>query len=140
MQIIITYQTEDGGVAVVRPAPGVSLETVIERDIPAGVQTKTIKESDLPDRHFRAAWEFDRSSGVKVSVEKAKECQRNLWRKLRAPKLAALDLEFMQAVEDSSPSRRNTIKAQKQALRDVTTTELPDDLEAIKNTVPQILL
>lgn len=139
MKQVITHPYLDG-VAVTTPAPGVPIEDVLKKDIPEGVSRSVINAEDLPDRYFRNAWEYDGPKGVKVNVGKAKEVQRNKWRKMREAKFAALDIEFMQAVEDSSPARRNEIKSRKQALRDVTLTELPDDLEGIKNTIPEILL
>lgn len=138
MSQVITHPYLDG-VAVTTPAPGVPIELVMERDIPAGVSRSVTNLADLPDRYFRDAWEYDGVKGVKVNVEKAKEVQRNKWREMRKPKLAALDIESIIATEDASPARRNEIKSKKKALRDVTLTELPDDLEAIKNTIPEPL-
>jgi hypothetical protein len=138
MTTVIVYQDGDG-VAVVYPTGEISLEEVAEKDLPAGASRAFIDSAELPDYYFREAWEYDGPKGAKINVEKAKGVQSNLWRRLRAPKLAALDIEFMQAIEDANPARRNTIKAKKQALRDVTETPLPDDLEGIKNTLPTIL-
>ncbi len=139
MSKCFTYKFGDG-VAVTYPAPGVSIEDAMQHpDIPKGVSLAVMETKDLPDRYFRAAWEFDGPKGVNVNIEKAKEVQRNVWRKLREPKLAALDIEFMQALEDASPTRRNAIKEKKNALRDVTLIELSDDLDAIKNHIPEIL-
>lgn len=140
MQTVITYQTEDGGVAVVYPAPGQDLERVIEQCVPEGVSRAITTADNLPDRYFRDAWEYDGPQAVKVNVEKAKEVQRNVWRKMREPKLKALDLEVMKAVERGDAKRRSKLADDKQALRDVTETPLPDDLDGIRNTVPDILL
>ena len=57
----ILYPTDDGGVAVIVPAPECSL-TVAEiaaKDVPAGKPYKIIDTSEVPsDRTFRAAWEY----------------------------------------------------------------------------------
>jgi hypothetical protein len=45
----------------------------------------------------------------------------------------------MRAVESGNTELQQEIAAKKQALRDVTKTELPDTLEGIKNTWPEIL-
>lgn len=56
------YQTDEGGIAVVIPAPECSLtiEETALKDVPSGVKYKIIDVSDLPpDRDFRNAWEYD---------------------------------------------------------------------------------
>ena len=53
---------------------------------------------------------------IKVDMAKAKEIHRKNIRDARAPKLAALDVEFQRAIEDGSSTE--TIVKQKQALRD----------------------
>ena len=135
----IIYQTEDGGCAVIHPAPGVALEKVLAADVPPGVQRAIVNASDLPpDRYFRPAWKV-RNGKVEIDVECAKECQRNVWRKLRTPKLAALDIEVMKAMETGNAARRKELSALKESLRDVTATPLPDDLEGIRNAMPDVL-
>ena len=52
----IIYPTDDGGVAVIIPAPECGL--TIEQ-IAAGKPYKIVDVSDIPsDRTFRAAWEY----------------------------------------------------------------------------------
>lgn len=136
---VITYQEGDI-VAVVYPSPGVSIEDAVAASVPEGVPFSVVNAEDLPDRYFRDAWEFNGPTGAKVNVEKAKEVQRNVWRRIRASKLEALDLEVIKAVERGDAKRRNAIAAEKQALRDVTGHPLPDDLEGIKATIPDILI
>jgi hypothetical protein len=63
MQRII-YKTEDGGVAVIVPAPEYlethTIEELAEKDVPAGVPFKIVDVSDIPeDRTFRNAWEYE---------------------------------------------------------------------------------
>jgi len=67
----IIYPTDDGGVAVIIPAPECLQEHTIEeiaaKDVPAGKPYKIINASDLPaDRTFRNAWEavIDEPDGV----------------------------------------------------------------------------
>jgi hypothetical protein len=73
------------------------------------------------------------------NFEKAKEIQRDKWRKERTAILEKLDVEYMRADELNNTSLKQQIASQKQALRDVTEITLPDDLESIKNTWPAIL-
>lgn len=57
----IIYQTDDGGVAVITPAPeAVSLygiDAIAKKDVPTGKPYKIVDVSELPaDRSKRAAW------------------------------------------------------------------------------------
>lgn len=59
----IIYPTDDGGVAIVIPAPEaletMTIEEIAAKDVPAGKPYKIINTSDVPtDRTFRDAWEF----------------------------------------------------------------------------------
>lgn len=112
-------------------------------------QIKKLKDENTPYGNIEDISDFDdfffdtyrvSSSGeVSVDFTKAKEIQKNKWRDLRAPILEKLDIEYMRALEVGDTSKQELIKSQKQALRDVTSIELPDSLEEIKNTVPDIL-
>lgn len=56
----IVYPLDGGGVAVVVPAPGVTLERLILRSVPAGSPYLVVPVSDIPvDRTFRQAWTAD---------------------------------------------------------------------------------
>ena len=57
----IIYPTDDGGVAIIVPAPdcGMSIEDIAKKDVPAGKDYRIVNASDIPDdRTFRNAWEF----------------------------------------------------------------------------------
>jgi hypothetical protein len=57
----IIYPTDDGGVAVIVPAPecGLTIEEIAAKDVPAGKTFKIVDVSDIPsDRTFRNAWEM----------------------------------------------------------------------------------
>jgi hypothetical protein len=57
----IIYPTDDGGVAVIVPAPecGLTIEEIAAKDVPAGKTYKIVDVADIPsDRTFRNAWEF----------------------------------------------------------------------------------
>jgi hypothetical protein len=57
----IIYPTDNGGVAVIVPAPecGLSIEAIAAKDVPAGKPFKIVDVSDIPeDRTFREAWEW----------------------------------------------------------------------------------
>jgi hypothetical protein len=59
----IIYPTDDGGVAVIIPAPEYLVDHTIEelaaKDVPAGKPYQIVDVSDIPtDRTFRNAWEY----------------------------------------------------------------------------------
>ena len=57
----IIYPTDDGGVAIIVPAPecGLTIEAIAAKDVPAGKPYKIVDVADIPsDRTFRNAWEY----------------------------------------------------------------------------------
>ena len=59
----IIYPTPEGGVTILTPAPEYmethTLEELIAKDVPEGVEFKIIDTADVPtDRTFRNAWEY----------------------------------------------------------------------------------
>jgi len=61
----IIYPTDDGGVAILIPAPewlakeGNTLEALAAKDVPAGKPWQIVDVANVPtDRTFRAAWEY----------------------------------------------------------------------------------
>jgi hypothetical protein len=61
----IIYPTDDGGVAIIVPAPewlsqeGNTIELLAVKDVPEGKPYKIVDVSDIPtDRTFRNAWEY----------------------------------------------------------------------------------
>ena len=57
----IIYETDDGGVAVIVPAPEYLLTNTIEqlaaKDVPAGATYEIVEDDVVPsDRTFRGAW------------------------------------------------------------------------------------
>jgi len=83
------------------------------------------------DRTFRGAWQFD-GNAVEIDMDKARDIHRDNLRAERAPKLAALDVAYMKALEQGHVT--TTIAAEKQALRDVT-----DDARIADATTPDAL-
>jgi hypothetical protein len=59
----IIYPTDDGGVAIIIPAPEClqkhTIEEIAAKDVPAGKPYKIVDVADIPtDRTFRNAWEY----------------------------------------------------------------------------------
>lgn len=58
----IIYKTDEGGVAVIVPAPEcpLSVEETAKKDVPSGKAYKIVDTDTVPsDRTFRNAWEVD---------------------------------------------------------------------------------
>ena len=74
-------------------------------------------------------------SMIKVNMDKAREIKKDMIRAERAPKLAALDVAYMKALEQGHVT--TTIAAEKQALRDatddpaITAAATPEELKAV---------
>lgn len=74
---------------------------------------------------------------ITVNMEKALEIKKEMIRAERNPKLVALDVDFMRAVELGDTEAQATIAAKKQALRDATddpalmAATTPDELKAV---------
>lgn len=105
------------------------LGVVDDTDMPdGGCQNKT----SMAAAHFRDAWDFD-GSKIHVDMPKAREVHKGRLRAMRAPKLAALDVEQL---------RGRDVAAQKQALRDCTAdpriaaAKTPAELLAV---IPEVL-
>jgi hypothetical protein len=57
----IIYPTDNGGVAVIIPAPdcGLTIEEIAAKDVPEGKTFKIVNATDIPaDLTFRNAWEY----------------------------------------------------------------------------------
>jgi hypothetical protein len=95
---------------------------------------RRIKTDDIPaDRSFREAWAHD----LTVDMDKARDIYKGVLRQARAPLLQALDVEYQRADERADAAAKQSVAAQKQALRDVTAdpaiaaAKTPDDLKAV---------
>ena len=166
MDKVIVVKNDDGSVAVVHPAPAMFdinsrdrnelhakgtlhinatddqvYDFIILRSKLEGKSYRKAQLTALPtDRVFRNAWTDDNpTETVDIDLPKAKEIKKDYFRELRKPKLDALDVEFMRAVEVDDKRLQKEISDKKQALRDVTSLELPDDIEALKAFTPDIL-
>lgn len=118
MQVII-YTNDNGGVATCIPTGEISIDAVMNKDVPAGRGARIVSMFDLPNQHndFYDAWEMDAES-VTVNLDKAKEITKNRLRAERTPLLAAQDVAFQRALETGADT--TAIVAEKQRLRDIT--------------------
>ena len=118
MQVII-FSNDNGGVATCIPTGEISIEAVLEKDVPKGRGARIVNYTDLPnqDNDFYDAWEMD-STSVTVNLTKAKELTKTRLRTERTPLLAAQDVLFQRALETGADT--TAIVAEKQRLRDIT--------------------
>lgn len=133
MQVII-FKNDNGGVSTCIPTGELSIEAVLEKDVPKGKGARIVDQNSLPrDNDFYDAWEMDDSS-VTVNLAKAKEITKNRLRTERAPLLAAQDVLFQRALESGADT--SAIVAEKNRLRDITkladSATTLDELRAIK--------
>lgn len=101
-----------------------------------------ISRDQIPgDRTFRNGWEA-KDGSISFNLDKCKEIHRDKLRRLRAPKLLVLDVQYMLADERGDVTTKREIAAQKQVLRDITAlpeieaAKTPDELKRI---LPQVL-
>jgi len=140
MAKIIAYNN-GGGVGVIIPVLDneSKITEFASTNVEAGVEYIIIDNSELPkDQTFRDALEIN--GGLKLNSDKAKAIWKNKWREARKPLLASLDIEFMKAVETADTAKQAEIALKKQALRDVTQTEIVGNTpEEIKAVWPSVL-
>lgn len=141
----IVYKRPDGGVSIMKPYgddPDKALERLRQFIPPDAIDVQEMDVADVPeDRTFRDAW---RLSGGKIAhdMEHCRAIHRDHLRALRAPKLAALDVEYQRADEAGDAARKSSIAARKQALRDVTADPRIDAAttpEELKMVTPEAL-
>lgn len=83
------------------------------------------------DRTFRGAWQFN-GAVVEIDMAAAKEIHKDNLRQERAPRLEALDVAYMKALEAGTGAAE--IAAQKETLRNIT-----DDARIAAATTPEEL-
>ncbi len=137
MQAII-FTNENGGVATCIPTGEISIDAVMDKDVPKGRGARIVNITDLPNQYndFYDAWEMDATS-VTVNKAKAVELTKKRLRAERTPLLAAQDVAFQRALESGADT--SAIVAEKQRLRDITNLATEDktleELRALKAEV-----
>jgi hypothetical protein len=137
MQAII-FTNDNGGVSTCIPTGEISIDAVMEKDVPKGRGARIVNIVDLPNQYndFYDAWEMDATS-VTVNKAKAVEITKKRLRAERTPLLAAQDVAFQRALESGADT--SAIVAEKQRLRDITNLATEDktleELRALKAEV-----
>ena len=127
----IIFTNDTGGVATCIPTGEISIEAVMEKDVPKGKGARIVNLADLPNQYndFYDAWEMDATS-VTVNKAKAVEITKKRLRIERTPLLTAQDVLFQRAQESNSDT--TAIVAEKNRLRDIT------DLATESKTLEQL--
>lgn len=111
----VIFQNDAGGVSIIVPAPGATLEEVLTA-VPAGKAYEVVNVDDIPDdRTFRDAWHHDTSpepQKIAVDVTKAKDIAHELRRAARTQEFAPLDVKV------TIPGEAAGAESQRQAVRD----------------------
>lgn len=136
-------EREDGGVSVlVMQDDADPAEEIAKWQTSSAVRAtgnRTLSDDEIPsDRTFRDAWGHDLS----VDIPKAREIHKQRLRQMRAPKMAALDIEFTRALGKGDQGEAARVEAERQKLRDVTTDPMIDAAktpEELKAAIPNIL-
>lgn len=125
----IAFKRPDGGLSIINPtinthpvSEGITEDQALERawkDVPPDAINPIVVDDAPSDRSYRNAWTHDGSAIVHDMI-KARELHKDILRARRAPKLADLDIAYQRADEDGDSAKKQTIAAQKRALRDVT--------------------
>lgn len=132
---VIIYPQENAKLAVIIPTGEV--EDCI-KDVPQDTPYAIVDSLEGVDNDYFDGFIYEDGQAV-ADIAKVKNIHLNKFRAARAPKLASLDVQFMRAVEQGDSAKQAEIATAKQKLRDITKTPLPDTLEEIKATWPEIL-
>ena len=131
----IIYSQVSGKLAVIIPTGDVN-DCI--KDVPEGVEYAVVDDLGSLDNDYFDAFEYA-DLAIVCNIEKAKNIHLDKFRAARKPKFEKLDVDYMKAIETEDSVKAAQIAVQKQELRDVTKIPLPDDLEGIKSTWPDIL-
>ena len=130
----------DGSVAIMTTVDDAKPEDCIAKWADSGaanvVSIHPIDAGDIPqDRTFRDAWVYN--GKFSHDMPRAREIHRDKMRRVRAPLLAALDIEAIRASEAGDTTKAQDVARRKQALRDVTAdpridaARTPEELKAV---------
>lgn len=118
----IIYTNDDGGVSIVIPAEGVTLDKLLEKSVPNGADYEVVAVSEISsDRTFRNAWEKG-AGGIATNLVKALVIAQDNVRGVRTTKLEELDVLAIRADEVVDATAKAEIVAKKNIARDS-----PDD-------------
>lgn len=131
----IIYPQADNKLAVIIPTGDVN-DCI--KDVPSETPYAIVDDLSGVDNDYFDGFIYEDGEAV-PHIPTCKKIHLDKFRAARAPKLAALDIAFMKAVETADTEKQAEISAGKQVLRDITKTPLPDTLDEIKAVWPEVL-
>ena len=148
----IIYTQPNGGLCVIHPFDAEQrkdesedefIARIAKKDVPPdATDVQIVDATAIPaDRTFRNAWK----AGVGIithDMDKAREIHKDNLRRMRAPRLAALDVAYQRADESGDIAEKRRIAAEKQMLRDVTADQriaAATDIAELKIAIPEVL-
>lgn len=136
----IIYTNSENKLCVVIPAPDcqLSLEQIIQKDVPPNTQYTVIDDVDLPqERTFRGAWEEDAANAsITINIDEAKNITHEIRRKSRAKEFEPYDkiiaLQIPGNNSADAETQRALIRTKYEAIQqDIDSASSVDDLSAI---------
>lgn len=136
--LIIHENKETGGICITKPVND-SIDEALAKAVPEDVPYFIVKDSFIPDDYtFRNAWVIDfnsKDSVIEIDLEKAKLIAADILRQGRDEKLQIIEGKMVTAFIGGDTAKLNDLKAQKQALLDITepakTAQSIDELKAL---------
>lgn len=134
----ILFPQSQNKLAILIPTGEIPIDQVIAKDLPVNTPYSVVDSIENVDSDYFDGYIYENGNAI-ADIEKCKAIHLDKFRTARIPKFATLDVEFIRAIEQSDVKKQAEITAQKQALRDVTKTPLPNTLPEIKAVWPDIL-
>lgn len=138
----IAFRQANGKLGLLYPVDKkLTVEEAVTIALPEGTEYKEVSAINI-DNDFFDCYYFDHNSedGALFDSDLAKEMWKDKWRKSRKPKLEALDVDFVRALESGDKDKISEIVDKKTALRDVTDIYIDGNTpEEIKAVWPDIL-
>jgi len=117
----IVYINPDSSITVIVPAPSSDINELVKLQVPEGASYRIMNTSDIPFRDdYRPSWKVDNAFKIYHDLSVAKEIHKERIRKLRVPKLEALDIKYQRADEDGDLELKKAIVLKKKKLRELT--------------------
>lgn len=113
----IIYPSDEGGVAIIVPAPGCNLtiEEVAKKDVPGGKPYQIVLAADIPsDRVFRNAWVI-KDCCIDHDIDRCKTIGHEMRRAARAVEFAPHDEVIAKQIPGVDAAE---VEAQRQRIRD----------------------
>ena len=131
----IIYPQDGNKLAVIIPTGDV--QDAI-KDVPQETPYAIVESLEGVDNDYFDGFIYSEGEAV-PDIAKVKGIHLDKFREARKPLLESLDVQYMRALETEDTVKAAEIAVKKQALRDVTKTELPNTLPELKEVWPDIL-